>query len=207
MGIPPFWKETEIHPLVDDNDLEDLEWCGTVDRTAVSLRTPVSARFKGFPEDLGLPSQAIDRSPVELKTNQQERILPQLEITATTQDLKKLPMRKKVTFQPTPEELESQTRLSQIIQAPPYPVQNVEPYFHIPLDEGVPYGLFPSLRARKVIDEGTQTTAADFRVALIRTPLQVDFEAIHNNESGHHGLDFSYRKLLKRCGSKWANEQ
>ena len=207
MGIPPFWKETEIHQLADDNDLEDLDWCGTIDRTAVSLRTPVSARFKGLPEDLGLPFQAIDRSPVELETTQPERILPQLKITSTTQDLKKLPMRRKVTFQPTPEELDSQTRLSQIIQAPPYPVQNVEPYFHIPLDEGVPYGLFPSLRAREVIDEGTQTTAADFRVALIRTPLQVDFEAIHNNESGHHGLDFSYRKLLKRCGSKWANER
>jgi hypothetical protein len=31
--------------------------------------------------------------------------------------------------------------------------------------------------------------------------------AIHNDRSGHHGLEFSYRKLLKRCGSKWANER
>jgi hypothetical protein len=34
-----------------------------------------------------------------------------------------------------------------------------------------------------------------------------DFRAIHNNESSHHGVDFSYRKLLKHFGSKWANER
>ena len=53
----------------------------------------------------------------------------------------------------------------------------------------------------------TQTTPADFRIAQIRFPLIGDFIAIHNNESGHHGLDYSYRKLIKRCGSKWANER
>ena len=59
----------------------------------------------------------------------------------------------------------------------------------------------------EAVDEGTQTTPADFRVAMIRTPLTEDFKAIHNNESGHHGFDHSYRKLLKRCGSRWANER
>ena len=53
----------------------------------------------------------------------------------------------------------------------------------------------------------TQTTPADFRTAQIQTPIHDDFRAIHNDTSGHHGLDFSYRKLLKRCGSKWANER
>jgi hypothetical protein len=53
----------------------------------------------------------------------------------------------------------------------------------------------------------TQTTPADFRVAAITVPLIEDFKAIHNDIAGHHGLDFSYRKLLKRCGSKWANER
>ncbi len=59
----------------------------------------------------------------------------------------------------------------------------------------------------EIMDKGTQTTPADFRIAMIRTPLTEDFKAIHNNESGHHGLEFSYRKLLKRCGSRWANER
>ena len=53
----------------------------------------------------------------------------------------------------------------------------------------------------------TQTTPADFRIAATPIPLIEDFRAIHNDTSGHHGLDFSYRKLLKRCGSKWANER
>ena len=53
----------------------------------------------------------------------------------------------------------------------------------------------------------TQTTPADFRVVNIDFPMRSDFLAIHNNESGHHGVDYSYRKLLKRCGSKWANER
>ena len=53
----------------------------------------------------------------------------------------------------------------------------------------------------------TQTTPADFRSVTIRFPMQSDFIAIHNNESGHHGVDYSFRKLLKQCGSKWANER
>ena len=53
----------------------------------------------------------------------------------------------------------------------------------------------------------TQTTPADFRSVEIRIPIRLDFIAIHNNESGHHGVDYSYRKLLARCGSKWANEK
>jgi hypothetical protein len=55
--------------------------------------------------------------------------------------------------------------------------------------------------------QDTQTTPADFRRATIVFPLLDDFKAIHNNNSGHHGLDYSYRKLIKRCGSKWANER
>jgi len=55
--------------------------------------------------------------------------------------------------------------------------------------------------------QDTQTTPADFRIASITFPLLEDFKSIHNNHSGHHGLEYSYRKLLKRCGSKWANER
>jgi len=209
LGLSPLWKESEPQPLIDDDDIEDLDWCGTVDRTAVSLRTPVSARFKGLPEAPGISIESADQLPVEFRTTQPEQILPQLKKTTTTQERQNFLTKRKVTFQDTPEEERKvQMRLSQIKQAPlPHLCQNTEPYSQNPLDEGTPRGLLPSLRAREVMDEGTQTTPADFRVALIRTPLQVDFDAIHNNESGHHGLDFSYRKLLKRCGSKWANER
>jgi hypothetical protein len=58
-----------------------------------------------------------------------------------------------------------------------------------------------------VYETSTQTTPADFRMASIHIPIVDDFKAIHNDSAGHHGLEFSYRKLLKRCGSKWANER
>lgn len=59
----------------------------------------------------------------------------------------------------------------------------------------------------EIADMETQTTPSDFRMASVHLPMIEDFRAIHNDTSGHHGLDFSYRKLLKRCGSKWANER
>ena len=59
----------------------------------------------------------------------------------------------------------------------------------------------------EIIDRDTQTTPADFRIATIRFPMITDFKEIHNDISGHHGLEYSYRKLLKHCGSKWANER
>jgi hypothetical protein len=174
LGIPPLWRESENHQLVDEEDLDDLDWCGTVDRTAVSLRTPVSARFKGLPEDLGFPIQAKEQLPVEPKPVQPEH----LKITANRSPATK----RKVTFQEPLTDNSSEVR---------------------------PAGTMTEAisDASRITEKGTQTTPADFRIALIRTPLVDDFKAIHNNESGHHGLDFSYRKLLKRCGSKWANER
>ncbi|MCE2767148.1 MAG: hypothetical protein LW628_09585 [Fimbriimonadaceae bacterium] len=64
----------------------------------------------------------------------------------------------------------------------------------------------PQIPPTEVVDISTQTTPADFRAVLIRSPLLEDFKAIHNSESGHHGFDHSYRKLMVRCGSKWAEE-
>ena len=53
----------------------------------------------------------------------------------------------------------------------------------------------------------TQTTPADFRTLCIRSPFIEDFQAIHSDEEGHHGIDHSYRKLMVRCGSSWAEEK
>ena len=53
----------------------------------------------------------------------------------------------------------------------------------------------------------TQTTPADFRTVRIQSPLIEDFKAIHSDEEGHHGIDHSYRKLMVRCGSSWAEEK
>ena len=176
LGIPPLWRESDNYQLVDE-DLDDLDWCGTVDRTTASLRTPVSARFKGLFEDLGFPTEATEQLPVELKSVQPEK----LKITTTQSPTKK----RKVTFQEPLTDNSPEVRPAVTL---PEVISNAS-------------------RINEAIEKGTQTTPADFRIVLVRTPLVDDFKAIHNNESGHHGLDFSYRKLLKRCGSKWANER
>ena len=62
-------------------------------------------------------------------------------------------------------------------------------------------------RCVEVTECFTQTAPADFRAVTVRSPLLEDFKAIHNNESGHHGLDYSYRKLMVNCGSKWAEDK
>ena len=59
----------------------------------------------------------------------------------------------------------------------------------------------------EIINQETQTTPADFRQASIKFPRLEDFKAIHNGISGHHGLEYSYRKLFVTCGSQWANER
>jgi hypothetical protein len=74
----------------------------------------------------------------------------------------------------------------------------------IPLEPAVNKETSPPV---EVTDTNTQTCPADFRVATIQFPMIDDFKAIHGHESGHHGIDYSYRKLMKRCGSKWANER
>ena len=56
-------------------------------------------------------------------------------------------------------------------------------------------------------DYGSQTTPGDFRAMKMEMPHLKDFQAIHNNEEGHHGLAHSYRKLIVRCGSLWAEER
>lgn len=61
----------------------------------------------------------------------------------------------------------------------------------------------PSL-CTEVGDTATQTSPSDFRALSVRLPMIEDFKAIHNNEIGHHGFEHSYRKLMVKFGSKWA---
>ena len=53
----------------------------------------------------------------------------------------------------------------------------------------------------------TQTTPQDFRSLKVEMPHFEDFKKIHNNEEGHHGLAHSYRKLMVKCGTLWAEDQ
>jgi hypothetical protein len=204
LGIPTFWKETN-YPL-DKEDLDDLDWCGPFDRTAFCLRIPVSRRIFTDLSLLHKETQETDQLAIKVKPILPEHFLPkplELSSTAATLDQQKSPTKKKVTFQDPP----VLTRDEGTPNTPIPSKKNMPPYFHIPAEVQEQYLLLPRHQASEVTDDGTQTTPADFRVASIRTPYLEDFKAIHNNDSGHHGLDFSYRKLLKRCGSKWANER
>jgi hypothetical protein len=53
----------------------------------------------------------------------------------------------------------------------------------------------------------TQTSPEDFRALTVKIPANEEFAAVHGGVNGHHGLDYSYRKLFVNCGSKWANER
>jgi hypothetical protein len=166
----------------DPQDEEDVEWCGVIDRSSVALKSVRPERF----------SHIIEQ-PDSIKLRRQHSPT------------------KRVTFWDTRKDT-----ISEAMSSPPLvgdvngEQQSTSSWSEKNLSEPQVTGderLHPQKRAYKVMDEGTQTTPADFRIAMIRTPLTEDFNAIHNNESGHHGLDFSYRKLLKRCGSRWANER
>ena len=102
------------------------------------------------------------------------------------------------------------TGLSKIITPSEFgypPTKNKEPYFHVPFEEHALYNLLPKRQSTDVLDEGTQTTPGDFRAMKFDLPHLEDFKAIHNNEEGHHGLAHSYRKLIVKCGSLWAEER
>ena len=60
---------------------------------------------------------------------------------------------------------------------------------------------------KTLCEVNTQTSPADFRAAQVKTPDEYDFAAVHGDLQGHHGLDYTYRKLFATCGSKWANER
>ena len=159
-------SEIDLPYFIDEEDQEDLEWCGVVDRSTVavkSCRSAANLRPRTRPV-----IDAAGKVTLETAPNLAEALLNSLSVQKQTGC--KQPEIKQAAGQSEPVE----TRNSRIPE-----ISTVQ----------------------------TQTSPADFRMAKITFPLIDDFKAIHNSQSGHHGLDFSYRKLLKRCGSKWANER
>jgi hypothetical protein len=63
------------------------------------------------------------------------------------------------------------------------------------------------ISAAEILSMSTQTSPMDFRALTVYSPKFEDFKTIHNNEVGHHGLEHSYRKLMIKFGSKWAEEK
>jgi hypothetical protein len=165
--LRPSYQDEKLEP--DALDLEEVEWCGLVNRdTAKVFLARGSQKKKQHERNV----KAIIRAGT-YTTEQAEKAL-------------RISSRKKET-------LDEDVEL-----AIDWLVQNAANLVAVPRRELDPLE-FHNL--------DTQTTPADFRSATIRFPMRKDFIAIHNNESGHHGVDYSFRKLLRLCGSKWANER
>ena len=158
VGIPAQYLDESIED-VDLEDVDDVLWCGPVDRKAIVFRSAAAAAFRPHrPSEIPLSNTLTEYGNLRISFSEGERT-----VEARTDQVQSP---KRVRF--------SDELLSQSAQS---------------------------------TTQETQTTPADFRIAKIQFPLMTDFIAIHNNESGHHGLEYSYRKLIKRCGSKWANER
>ena len=156
----------------DQDDLEDVDWCGPIERSAVVLRVAASRNYHKRKKN---PPLSQRKKGIDATTQMhKEKLLKAMQ----------------------------NGELKQYLSRPRNFVGIEASLSNENLSKGTQTDLL-----LEVQDQFTQTTPADFRVAMIRTPLTNDFIAIHNNESGHHGFEHSYRKLLKRCGSKWANER
>jgi hypothetical protein len=180
----------------NENDIEDVRWCGPIDRSSVKLKHVRPDHFKQPSIKPIVVDHPLQSAPAKRRVTFWDK-------PAAHSSEKTMPEDKALNDIPS---LSIESRNEGIPKCSNPAKKNVTD-FHIPTEAQIPYFLIPRRETTEIMDEGTQTTPADFRIAMIRTPLTDDFVAIHNNESGHHGLDFSYRKLLKRCGSRWANER
>ena len=210
-GIPPYFADSGSNEedRERENDLEDLRWCGRINRSAVVLLAAAGARFKprSLSSFMSPPNSPNNKSKKQVRFNLSEE--GERPKARTTSPLALNPIPSTPTpepdVEPDPERTPYPFFLPPVvtteIPAPPLPIEEII------LPETSAGSVEEPARIREVIDIHTQTTPADFRIATIRFPMIDDFKAIHGHESGHHGVDYSYRKLIKRCGTKWANER
>ena len=200
-----YHEESESERL---KDLEDLQWCGELNRTAYVLQSAASERFtpRMLSSCLAEPNSP-NKTKKQVRFNlSKEREKPE-ELTNSPLGTNPVPTvpTPDPDVEPDPERTPYPFFLPPVVStetlaSPPATEEAILPETH-------PSSLEEPARLQEITDKHTQTTPADFRIATIRFPMIGDFKAIHGHESGHHGVDYSYRKLMKRCGSKWANER
>ena len=165
----------------DPNDLEDADWCGNTDRTNVKTLLTAAHLHKSSRQRIKYNESAQKKGKIATVSPEEQFV---------TQDKN----------EPIPT-LSQTTPLLNSTEEQRLSMEETTPQLNRTEEQKI------SIEKMFTQTNGTQTTAADFRIATIHFPLMADFHSIHNNESGHHGLDYSWRKLLKHCGSKWANER
>ena len=176
--MPELWKEHH-QENTDGEDWEDLHWCGPIHRDTVVLRTPVATKFKPKQKSM-LPDRCEPKERHCDASIQMEQHKTAKAYRNSRSTLREAEASRYVT-----------------------PKRRVS----FDVDDTTQKSTQTPNECQEISTASTQTTPADFRISLIKYPITEDFHAVHNNDSGHHGLDYTYRKLLKRCGSKWANER
>jgi hypothetical protein len=183
----PTYYPSEMNEKLENDaqDIADLEWCGAVDRSAYALLN----RGNYISPERRSARVQISATPPSLSfiSNKNDTADKNAGVPLTNGDA--LPAQEQEIVIPAEQEAASSDATTTL-----------------PTEGEATISTTPRWIGCQT-PRTTQTTPADFRVAAITIPMKEDFKAIHNDIAGHHGLDFSYRKLLKRCGSKWANER
>ena len=225
---------TEV--AIDEVDKEDYEWCGPMHRAALVLLTADAGRYSGTglekKETRGIPTGGISILKIQ---NEGTKFEKQSNRERWKSEALEQEKNRKVKWQDTQPEHEVENKVAstvnekrlkhaegtvagkelslQRINTQAEPSQSIK-------SQGAELDLFtvePVMGERKRNSDapveleqktqGTQTSPADFRAMNIKIPMNADFAAVHGGLHGHHGVEYSYRKLLIHCGSKWANER
>ena len=205
------WNQSEtIRTLhteleIDKVDLEDYEWCGPIHREALVMLTANAGRY-GEPslrkkETRGTPTRGVMKYSTRQTNREKWKLESEL---AEIEELQGNIRKKHWQDQGTTEKESfcaagpSQTEMNQGTEPG---LSNAETTSNI---ENEPSEAPIEIKQKT---QETQTSPADFRAMNVKIPMNSDFAAVHGGLHGHHGAEYSYRKLLIHCGSKWANER
>jgi hypothetical protein len=220
---------TDTLPALDQLDVEDLEGCESFKRSAYAYRSITRPRKK--------KETGVRRCEQNEKSKKTRPTMPADEyisegVTAPQVEAATAVSGQQNTDHPVNKRLSELTvdsihqtkktflshegrRISEEFPCSPTPQPPLPSLGQPPMvEQAMPQlvaGPAPMTRSRPTeVEEQsqyTQTSPADFRAAQVRIPSTEDFASVHGDVQGHHGLDYTYRKLFSKCGSKWANER
>ena len=227
----PIYPSPMDQPTPDDQrDREDYEWCGKLRRSALVLRS--AARTfkekgnKGIPDGIACANE-LERELSEGLQKIQTRQYKKAESTVRIESDETQPEEKTKSLQPGKiVNLQSGKIVSPPGREVPASPKRTEPGSKAMASDTTECGEFvkalaqecatPEASSQQVREQPieitektrcTQTSAADFRALNVKIPVNEDFEKIHGGTNGHHGVEYSYKKLLHTCGSQFANER
>ena len=224
---------TDTLPAVDQQDVEDLQWCETVKRSVYAYRSVTRPQKKK--ETRVRRSETNVKSKPQPSTATDENRLESLEGVAASHQAgaakaagteqradniankrfsehdESQPRKKFTTHDGR--RISKEFPCSPTSQPLPPPIPSLEQPPTVGqagsqlIDGPAPPATRSQPSEAEEQNQYTQTSPVDFRAAQVRIPSTEDFASVHGDVQGHHGLDYTYRKLFSKCGSKWANER